>query len=196
MNSGNQYNLRIAGLGGQGVVTLATIIAEAAAFAGLKISVIDRPRSAMRLCQIYCDVIFGQDYLAPLIAQGTADVVIGMEPLEGIRSAADLIRKGGSLLLNSSRIPQISEIVTGEPYPELDPLISEIENHDATLMFVNANEMAADETGSILGANFVMLGILAKYANDFPLSADQLRQVIEKDSSNIRCFERGLAYSA
>jgi indolepyruvate ferredoxin oxidoreductase beta subunit len=196
MNSGNHFNLRIAGLGGQGVVTLAATLADSAATAGLEISVIDRPRSAMRLCQIYCDVIFGQENLAPLIAQGTADVVVGLEPLEGVRSAADLVRKDGLVLLNASRVPQISDIVTGEPYPELDPLISKIEEHGVRFLIVDVNELAVEQTGTILGANFVLLGILATHADNFPLLPDQIRQVIERDSPNMQCFELGLAYSA
>ncbi len=196
MKTGNHFNLRIAGLGGQGVVTLATKIAEAAVSSGIQVSVIDRPRSAMRLCQIYCDIVFGQENLAPLISQSSADVVVGLEPLEGVRSATELVRNDGLVLLNASRVPQISEIVTGDPYPDLDLLIKGLVGYGARFLVVDVNNIALEESGSILGANFVMLGILAKYVTDFPISNDQLRKVIENDSINLRCFERGISYSA
>ena len=88
MSRENVFNLRVVGIGGKGVVRITSEIAEAALSEGLKFTVVERPRSAMRLGPITCDIIFGQDNFAPFIAAGDADAVFSCEPLDGAMNAA------------------------------------------------------------------------------------------------------------
>ena len=82
------FYLRIAGIGGQGSVHLAKTLAQAAVACGTTVSMFERPRSAMRLGPITCDLCFNAPAFSPLIVPGEADAVLGMEPLDGVMNAA------------------------------------------------------------------------------------------------------------
>ena len=77
---GKPFYLRICGVGGQGSVHLAGTLAAAAVREGISVSVIDRPRSAMRLGPITCDLCLGQEGFAPFIVPGEADAVLKQLP--------------------------------------------------------------------------------------------------------------------
>jgi indolepyruvate ferredoxin oxidoreductase len=59
MIKGEEFRLRITGLGGQGVMTIATVISQAAVKNGLNVTSLDRLRSAMRLGPVHCDIRLG-----------------------------------------------------------------------------------------------------------------------------------------
>jgi indolepyruvate ferredoxin oxidoreductase, beta subunit len=194
MSSQNGLNLRIAGLGGQGVATLATVIAEVATASDVNVSAIDRLTSAMRLSPIACDVRLGCKSFAPLIAAGSADVVLGMEVLEGTMNALHYIRKNGIVLLNSEETPRTSDLKMGIPYPDLGQEWALLQKNVAKMLFVDANAIANEVTGRKLDANYVMLGVLASHVDSFPLSVSSIREAIGYEDK-LRCFERGLEFT-
>ena len=190
----DEFRLRVTGLGGQGVATLATVIAEVAAANNVNVSAIDRLTSAMRLSPIACDLRLGCQRFAPLIVGGTADVVLGMEMLEGTKNALHYVRRDGLVLLNTERTPRTSDIVMGDPYPDLEMDLKQLQDHVAQILLVEANSIAMQETGSRLNANFVMLGVLVSEAKGFPLPVSSFRNAI-RDPGELRCFECGLEYT-
>jgi indolepyruvate ferredoxin oxidoreductase beta subunit len=194
MQNSKVFNLRIVGIGGQGIVGLSTLIAKVAIKAGLKISVAERPRSAMRLGPITCDLVFSQENLSAFIAPGDADVILSTEPLDGVMNAAFYLKKNGLALLNSNSTATIVETISGEKDKRLDELATEVKNFGGRIEMVNATDVSLEEMGSTFGTNYYLLGVLCAIEKRFPVSAEQIRAVLEKQPDYLRCFERGLAY--
>ena len=183
--SENVFRLRIAGIGGQGVVHLATTISRAAADSGVPVSVIDRPRSAMRLGPITCDVIFRQDAFAPFIVPGEADAVLGLEPLDGIMNAAYEIKPDGLLVLNRQETPTIEEVVSGQADPRRTQWLEQLRSRGARVVAAACPDSAAS-------LNYYLFGRLMAVCPDFPVSAEAIRQVLKEQEKNCRSFQAGL----
>jgi len=180
------YRLRIAGIGGQGVVHLATTIAAAAAAEGVSVSVIERPRSAMRLGPITCDVCLGQTGFGPFIVPGEADVVLGMEPLDGVMNAAYLLKENGTMILQNRETPTIDEIVSETPDVRRQEWKDQIEQRGGRVILV-------DTAGTPeLGRNYYMLGALLQACPDFPVSAAALEQELAGQEANQAALAAGL----
>ena len=189
------YKISIAGIGGQHVLTLTTIIAKAAVAAGLNVTAFTRLRSAMRLGPVLCDIRINSDKgFFPTISTGTADVVIGLEPYEGGIIASQLIRSNGYVLINIAQTPPINCIFSGEPYPDMNPIWTKARESGVNLIFLDASNLAQTIPGSKEGANIVLLGVLSKRVKEFPISISILRKTIGENEMSLRCFELGYQY--
>lgn len=186
------FRLRITGLGGQGVMTIAKLVSQAAVNAGLNVTSLDRLRSAMRLGPVHCDIRLGGEGFLSTLAPGTADAVIGLEPYEGCTSSGRLLRPGGVAIINTSQTPLMTDIAKGSPYPEMESVWGKLMERDNRLILVNAIEIARSATGKGQGANFVLLGILLSQVEKFPLSESLIRELIGDNKAKLRCLEAGL----
>lgn len=194
MASEQAYSLRIAGIGGQGVVSVSSVIAHAAVKQGLSVSVIDRPRSAMRLGPITCDLRFGAPGVAPFIPAGSADAVLALEPLDGAMNAARLLKKSGTVLVNTAETRAIGELVSGERDGRREEWIALVEARGANVVRVNASVLAQKATGGVVNANYFLLGVLCKTAQGFPVLPQNIRG--ELAGGALIAFEAGLACRA
>ncbi|MGC9152704.1 MAG: 2-oxoacid:acceptor oxidoreductase family protein, partial [Vulcanisaeta sp.] len=80
-----KLNIYLAGVGGQGLVTFATILGDAAIRAGYKALIAETHGLSQRGGSIDVHVRIG-DVDAPLIPKGGADVVVAFEMLEAFRA--------------------------------------------------------------------------------------------------------------
>lgn len=183
------FNLRIAGIGGRGVVGLATTIAGAAASSGVPVSVIDRPRSAMRLGPITCDVILGSQGFAPFIAPGDADVVLALEPLDGLANAQWLLKTGGTAIISNLVMPTIDELVSGVTDVRRHQLLETMEKRSGKMAVVDVTALE-----DVLGpaVNYYLLGIMVVSTPGFPVPANAIREELAARPEALAGFEKGL----
>ena len=80
----NKVNIVITGVGGQGVITAANILGKAAVNAGVNVFVSEVHGMAQRGGSVNCTVRLG-NVTGPLVASGTADVILSTEPVEALR---------------------------------------------------------------------------------------------------------------
>jgi len=99
-----QFNIVIVGTGGQGLITLLQVIAEAAVFSGLDVKTSELHGLSQRGGSVEVHVRFGQKIYSPLVAQGEADLVIALEIQESLR-AAYFANTKTSFLINKYFIP-------------------------------------------------------------------------------------------
>ena len=98
----------VAGVGGQGSILASHILAEAAILAEsgnpgggqVKVRVGETFGAAMRGGAVASHVRIGPEVYGPLVSRGQADMVIALEPLEGLRIGVDYVREGGIVVLN------------------------------------------------------------------------------------------------
>ena len=180
----------LCGVGGQGILSIATVIGEAATAAGLNLKQAEVHGMSQRGGDVQSDLRLSTEPIhSDLIPRGHADLIISMEPMEALRYIPFLDADGG--IVTSSK-----PFVNIPNYPEQEAVIAELES----LPHVHKYdiESLAREAGNPKGANMVLLGMAAHYLGI--LGADQLRAAIGRIfaakgdaivEANCKCFDLG-----
>ena len=180
------YYLRVAGIGGLGTVHLSKTLANAAADSGVAVSMIERPRSAMRLGPITCDLCFNSPAFAPFILPGEADAVLGMEPLDGIMNAAYYLKKNGTLLLQAEATPTIEEVVLVTTDFRREEWKQQLAERGAKILTV------VPEGEDMQGKNYYMLGALMQACPGIPVTTEAVEKQLSGQPVNLEMFRKGL----
>lgn len=178
-------NVLIAGIGGQGSVLAAKILAAAAQARGWKVRTAETIGMAQRGGNVTSHVRMGdagEEVHAPLIARGTADCIIALEAGEAVR-ALPYLAPDGLLVCAQTAIPSVETTLSGEPY-EAEPLLAYLAG--AAPHFLAVDEDAICEAvGSRKVANLVMLAsaVAASHGVSFGLrdaiGAEELERAME-----------------
>jgi indolepyruvate ferredoxin oxidoreductase beta subunit len=150
---GGRLNVVVAGVGGQGVITAAVLIATAALEAGYEALVAETHGLSQRGGTVVVHVRLGKEVEAPLVARGMADTLIALEPLEAARYSYYL-RRGGILVANTYMVPPP---IPGVSVPTLEELANALHSLRARVYLVDATRRAL-ELGSARAANTYILG--------------------------------------
>jgi len=103
-------NILVAGIGGQGVMTAAEILAQTALAQGYDVKKTEVAGMAQRGGVVTSHVRFGEKVNSPAIPDGEADLIIGFEPAESARWLEQL-KPGGVMLVNQNiQVPPIVNI--------------------------------------------------------------------------------------
>ncbi len=188
----SQCDIMVAGVGGQGVLFISEVLGEAALEEGLDARVAEIHGMAQRGGSVVCSVRIGENVHAPTIMEGSADLILGLEPLEGLR----LLRyasKGTLIVLNKVPIVPSSAPLLGKKYPSLDEILGEVSRVSPTLT-LDAAAIAA-KTGNPGSQNSAMLGFVSA-TDRLPTKTETLKRTIAKASpryasANLEAFDLG-----
>ena len=154
-----EFNIVITGVGGQGVLTLGKVIAEAALKQGYDVRTTELHGLAQRGGSIPFHVRFGKKMYTPLVLEGEANLVISLEPLEALRASYYGSKKNKTVfLIDAHRISPISVSVLGEKYPSTKNIIKKLKSFSKKVIVLNAYEIVKKETGDVISTNVYMLG--------------------------------------
>jgi indolepyruvate ferredoxin oxidoreductase beta subunit len=192
-----EFNIVITGIGGQGVLTLANIISEAALKQGYDVKGSELHGLAQRGGTIPCHVRFGKKMYSPLVLEGEADLVIALEPLEALRACYYGSKESKTVfLIDSYRAIPLSVSVLGQKYPSLKEISKLLKPFSKKAIVLNASKAVRRETGDIIATNICLLG----YANSkklIPIKKKFLlwgiREIVPEKyfETNKRIFELG-----
>ena len=181
----------LAGVGGQGILTIATIIGDAAAVAGLSLKQAEVHGMSQRGGDVQSNLrLSTEEIYSDLIRQGTTDLIISMEPMEALRYV-DALDAQGWVVTSSHPYRNIPN------YPDEESMMAELKALPRTAIL--PIEDIAKENSVPKCANVVLLGMAAKYIEI--LSAEQLRESIKRVFAskgekvvemNCRAFDLGL----
>jgi indolepyruvate ferredoxin oxidoreductase beta subunit len=143
----------LVGVGGQGILLAAAILAETAAGAGLEVKASEVKGMAQRGGSVLSTVRFGEHVWSPV--SRFADVVVATELLEGIRGLGLLGARGTMVCAHTTRITPGSVLRREEEYP--DDLAGLAAARGVRLLAVDA-EAVAREAGSLRAVNVALLG--------------------------------------
>jgi indolepyruvate ferredoxin oxidoreductase, beta subunit len=145
-----QQNILIAGVGGQGILSVAYVICSAALDEGLNFKQAEVHGMAQRGGAVQSNLRLSSDPIASdLIPQGACDLLLSVEPLEALRYL-DYLSPAGAV------VTSVNPYVNIPNYPEMDAIWSELgKAKDVTP--IDAASLAK-QAGSPLSANMVMLG--------------------------------------
>ena len=181
----------LAGVGGQGILTIAAIIGKAAMKAGLNVKQSEVHGMAQRGGAVLAHLrLSDKPIYSDLIAEHSADVILAVEPMEALRHITGLA-DSGAIIVNSTPIKNIAD------YPETDAVIAEIKKHPKSVV-VDADRIAV-ESGSARAMNIVMLGAYIGYTQfiDENLVLDCILRLLGKKPEfielNKKAFAMGLA---
>jgi len=140
----------LAGVGGQGLLSIAAVLGDAALGLGLHLRQCEVHGMAQRGGVVQSHIRYSDAPLySDLVREGTADLILSLEPMESLRYLP-FLRPDGALVTNSAPVKNIPD------YPDIDRILGEIRRlprHrivDAAIM--------AEQAGSLQCANLVLLG--------------------------------------
>jgi indolepyruvate ferredoxin oxidoreductase beta subunit len=145
------YNILIVGVGGQGLLTLGSIIGVACTIRGLDVAVAEVHGMSQRGGSVVIYVRIGEEP-SPIMPVGSADHMLALELIEAARHIHH-VRRMGYVTVNDFLWPPPLSV-----YPSRDQLISEVKTRDIKLHVVDANNMSVKITGSPISANIAILG--------------------------------------
>ncbi len=157
-------NFLVTGVGGQGTLLAADIIAQVGLAQGLDAKKSEVHGMAQRGGVVVSHVRWGEKVHSPLIALGTADFLIGQEVVEGGRFL-HYLKPGGVLLLSSETLPPPSLTLSKMEYPPAQKVIDAARQITDRIIFIAAPKLA-EELGNRRVANTILLGALSAQMPD------------------------------
>lgn len=147
----------LSGVGGQGILSIATIIGAAAIKEGLYIKQAEVHGMSQRGGSVVTYVRAGDVVFSPIIEPGEADYILSFEKLEALRYAKYL-RRGGVIVTGEREIDPMSVTCGNAEYPadiigELRRAGIEVDSIDATAI--------AEAAGSAKAENVALIGRLS-----------------------------------
>ena len=187
----------VTGLGGQGVITFAKLIAGYASDQGLKVSLFNSKGMAQRGGRVTSEIRISSDHnsvYGARLSAGGADLLVGMEIGEAVNSLSFLKTGGLVLLINYAFVPT-SMILRKETYPGFDQVL----------------EVFSQKTDRFFGVaepkhpyNVYLLGILGALLESIPdalpgFTCKGLEQTVKLSlkrdlEENLRVFQEGCVY--
>ncbi|MEM2445960.1 MAG: indolepyruvate ferredoxin oxidoreductase subunit beta [Candidatus Bathyarchaeia archaeon] len=193
----NEFNIVLAGVGGQGIILAAEVLGTAAIKEGLDVRVSEIHGMAQRGGAVVSTVRIGKNVYSPLILDGKADVLLGFEPLETLRNAKYASEKT-LIIMGDERIPPPALTLKGETYPSMNRVIEQLKRFSKNIILVEALKLAK-KAGSTIVQNSVLLGALAA-TGSAPVKRESLLEALKElvpakyMDVNVKAFELGYGY--
>jgi indolepyruvate ferredoxin oxidoreductase, beta subunit len=157
----------LAGVGGQGILSIAATIGMAALDSGLHLKQAEVHGMSQRGGDVQSNLrISDQEIYSDLIPQGRADMIIGIEPLESLRYI-NMLSADGWLISNTT--PHINI----KNYPDIEDVLNTIKTLPRHIL-IDADSIAKD-LGNRKAANIVILGAASLFLG---IPFNQLEQAI------------------
>lgn len=184
----------LAGVGGQGVLSLAAILAEAARREGMVVKQGEVHGMAQRGGAVQANLRLATEPIeSDLIPRGGADLILGLEPIEALRYL-DYLAPGGRLMTSAAPVDNIPD------YPPLEEVLAAVGGIPGSLV-IDADAMAR-EAGTPRAANMVMAGAASVV---LPISAATIEDCVREGlapkggravEAGLRAFRAGRAAAA
>lgn len=194
----NPFNIIICGVGGQGNVKTSRILGamlvdDFFVTIGETFGASQRGGSVMSHIRISTDSLW-----SPQIPRGRADLILALEPLEGVRIIQQYGSEKSQAIINMRPVYPINIIRGDCLYPSLDEIKTQISARIEKAWFFNATTLAMKEFNSPLYQNSILLGTLAGL-NLIPLDVSSFTQAASQVlpphtlPENKRAFELGIS---
>ena len=188
-----KIDIILAGVGGQGILSIASIIGYAAVKKGLYLKQAEVHGMSQRGGDVQSNFRLADYPIASdLIPKGKADLIISVEPMEALRYLPWL-SKDGMLITNDQPFINIPN------YPPIEAIKAEFDKFDNKVV-INADQMAK-ELGSARSANMVILGAASPFiAMEFSALENAVEEVFASKGEdvvkvNLACLRAGREFA-
>ena len=152
-------NVSLVGVGGQGIILTADILAKTAALAGLQVKKSEIHGMAQRGGSVSSQVRFGDSVASPIIQDGTSDILVSFDKLEAVRNSHLLAKDGVAIVNDMYLVPVTVSSGQQTDVADLDSRVKAIRG----LKLVDAMKIASDEVGNARTMNMVIAGALSVF---------------------------------
>jgi indolepyruvate ferredoxin oxidoreductase beta subunit len=191
-----EFNIVLAGVGGQGTLLAAEILGTAALKQGLNVRVSEIHGMAQRGGAVVSAIRIGERVLAATVLEGQADVLLGFEPLETLRNLRFASEKT-LVVMSDERIPPTELSAKKLKYPSIEGILAKIRRFTKNVIIVDTAKLAR-EAGNVITRNIVLLGALAA-TEKAPVKKENLKEALNELiparhlKMNVKAFELGYA---
>jgi len=193
-NNTDIINIVISGVGGQGVLTLAEILAKAALADSHNVRVGEIHGMAQRGGHVICTVRIGKNAKGPIIDEGMAHLLVGFEPVETLREI-QLAQNEGVIIMNNRIQYPVAVSMGKAEYPDHDLILEGLKRFTKNIIEFDAMKLAL-QAGSSRSMNIVMLGAIIG-SGIVPIKKETAMQVVREAfpgkfmDANKHAFELG-----
>ncbi len=187
-------NLIITGVGGQGNVLASHIVASAGIKEELYVTVGETYGASQRGGPVMSHVRFSsQAQCSPLISEGQADIVVGLEPVEALRVMAEFGNPKTRVIVSPRPIYPIWVLSGQAKYPPIEEILGNLEELADRVQVVDVSE----DGEALVGTNVLMIGALAASGLlPIPIESfeEAMREILApKDlEMNFQIFRKGM----
>ena len=189
--STESLDLRIAGIGGTGVVTAAQILATASMLDGFEVRGLDQTGLSQKAGPVVSDLRLtrGSPQSSNLLMQQSADVLIGFDLLVAASERSLKVAQGGKTILVASKTETPTGAMVGDPLadlPDIETLMERLSNFiksDSSFL-VDAGKLCTGLLGTVTSSNIFLLGV-AVQLGALPVSPDSFEEAIRLNNVNV-----------
>ena len=162
------FDIILAGVGGQGVLSVSAIIASSAMKEGLAVKQSEVHGMSQRGGEVLANLRIADHPIASdLIPRGSAALLLSMEPLESLRYL-DYLALDGTLITATEPVVNIGD------YPPIEDVLAQVRRLPRAVL-VDAEQLAR-QAGSARATNMVMVGAASHL---LPVSFDSLEHFVQ-----------------
>jgi indolepyruvate ferredoxin oxidoreductase beta subunit len=195
MKKTDEFNLMIAGVGGQGNMLGAAILANAAIEEGYKVRLTETYGGATRGGAVFSLIRIGKENFAPFILKYELDGLVGLEPMEALRRGVDYLSEEGFAVVNTTPFYPVDVNLGKATYVEVETILSDLAELCARVYAFDASSLAA-QAGDLRCANVCMLGALVE-TGELPIDPVRVREAVLASvpkttvDVNLKAYEAG-----
>ncbi|MHA1770128.1 MAG: 2-oxoacid:acceptor oxidoreductase family protein [Candidatus Thorarchaeota archaeon] len=190
--AGQPFNIIITGVGGQGNLVTSRVLARAAILDDLSPTIGQTFGASQRGGAVTTHIRLANRQVAPLIPKGSLHVLLGLEPLEGLRAAIDFAGGNTIAIVSDLRVDTLDTLAGTVKYPNLDVVFAHLGRICGTTyrVPVQSNDLASKSLNAYLVG--IMVGLSVQ-----PITQSSIRQSYEamgrRTIENLKAFETGIA---
>jgi indolepyruvate ferredoxin oxidoreductase, beta subunit len=191
-----QFDLYLVGVGGQGILTIAEIIAEAAFRQGAPVNLYPTKGMAQRGGFVKAQLRIGRQAEGPSIPEKGADLVISTELSETLK-AVRFIRPGGQVLLFGFVWAPTDVVLDKAHYPKPEQVFDRVRTAGGQLHYIEPSTLPSYENAPVPDNIYVLGAALGRTRLAGILNANDVAEIVKKRwkrgaDRNLFAFERGL----
>lgn len=164
------FNIIIAGTGGQGLITLLQVIAQAAMIQGLDVKTAELHGLSQRGGSINTHIRMGKEVYSPLVPLGSADLILSLEYLETLR-AIPYSNSKTTFLINYYSLPFVGTIPEKKITEELNKLVK------GDKIIIAASEICRKELGREVLSGIYLISYAA-FKGLIPVKPESIKKAI------------------
>ena len=171
-------NIILAGVGGQGILSIAAALGSAALNNNLYMKQAETHGMSQRGDVQSFMRISDRPIYSDLIAKGKADIILSVEPMEALRYLPYL-KEGGYVVTNSTPLINIPN------YPDIEIVLQTLRDLPHRII-IDADQIAKETTGQTRASNFVMLGAASPFIEiPFDYLEEGIRSIFSRKGETV-----------
>jgi len=172
----DELNIVIAGIGGQGLITLLKIITEAAQEEGYDLAASELHGLSQRGGSVEVHIRFGKEIYSPLVRQGGANLIISLEAQEALKSCYYASKEAKTVFLINDFF---SPILGSKKTPSKNEILKSLKKFSKLAILLPADKVLQKEIGTSLTSGIFLL-FYASFKNLIPLKENSLILAMKK----------------